>query len=76
MRLKVYNKFVHLLTSGQFKKKINMTLQKLLYPTAAFFQDKMLPTMETGLGRIELSKYFNTSQEYLTSFGDIASYKQ
>ena len=37
LRLKIYNKLVHLLTSGQFKKKINMTLKKLLYPTTAFY---------------------------------------
>jgi hypothetical protein len=40
-RLKVYNKFVHLLTCEQFKKKVSMNLKKLLYPSYGFYLDKM-----------------------------------
>ena len=36
-RLKIYNKFVHLLTCGQYKKKINMALNDLLLPGISFY---------------------------------------
>lgn len=71
-RLKVYNKPVHLLTSGQFKKKIGMDLFKLLFPSPAFYQEKVLPTQEEGLSRIELSNYFHSFEEYRSSFGRMA----
>ena len=54
-RLKVYNKVVHLLTAGQFKKKVNTELKKIMYPSTSFFQDKILPAKNHGLSRIEVS---------------------
>jgi hypothetical protein len=36
-RLKVYNKSVHLLTCGQFKKWLNMRTKELLKPSQAFY---------------------------------------
>lgn len=59
-RLKVYNKPVHLLTSGQFKKKIGMDLFKLLFPSPAFHLEKMLPTSEEGFVRVESSQYVHS----------------
>ena len=40
-RLKIYNKFVHLLTCGQFKKIVHTGIDKLLQPSTFFFQDKI-----------------------------------
>jgi len=40
-RVKVYNKSVHLLTCGQFKKWLNMRTKELLKPSQAFYQRKI-----------------------------------
>jgi hypothetical protein len=74
--VKVYNKFEHLLVSGQFKKKINMHVDKLLHPPLAFYHDKMLPAMETGLSRIELSKYYHSFEDSSMRMGDIPAYEE
>ena len=73
-RLKVYNKFVHLLTCGQYKKKINMALDDLLLPGLSFYQDKIRPCLDEGLSRIELSNYFYSTQNYVEKFGAIKDY--
>jgi hypothetical protein len=44
LRVKVYNKSVHLLCSGQFKKWINMKIKDLLQPSQAFYQRKIQPS--------------------------------
>lgn len=41
-----------------------MHLDKLLNPPIAFFHDKMLSSMDTGLSRIELSNYFNSFEDF------------
>jgi hypothetical protein len=41
-----------------------MHLDKLLNPPIAFFHDKVLPSQETGLSRIELSNYFNSFKDF------------
>lgn len=41
-----------------------MTIDKLLYPTQAFLHDKILPTLEYALSRIELSNYFHSFKDY------------
>ena len=57
-RLKIYNKYVHLLTSGDFKREtIHSQLKKLAYPSIKFFQEKVICTQDEGLSRIEYSKY-------------------
>lgn len=43
-RVKVYNKSVHLLTSGQFKKWLTMDLDKLITPEQAFYMKKVQPS--------------------------------
>ncbi len=53
-----------------------MTLDKLIYPTQAFLHDKMLPTLECGLSRIELSNYFNSFDDYFDNLGAIDYYNQ
>ena len=58
-RMKIYNKLVHFVTCGQFKKTVNMALDKLLFPSLAFYQNKIQPTLKEGLSRIEYSSYFN-----------------
>ena len=63
-RLKAYNKFEHYLACGQFKKSINMALDKLMYPSTAFYQRKTQPALDKGLSRIEHSVYCNTYEEY------------
>ena len=40
-RVKVYNKSVHLLTTGKFKKWLNMRTKDLLKPNQAFYQHKI-----------------------------------
>ena len=54
-RVKVYNKGVHLMTCYQFKKWLSMGLHKLLNHSVSsdFYIDKLLPTMDLGLSRIE-----------------------
>ena len=68
-RIKIYNKWVHLLTCGQFKKSLSMNFRKLLKPTLDFYMDKMKPSMELGLTRIEQSTYFNSRNDW-ESLGD------
>lgn len=75
-RVKIYNKFVHLLCSGQFKKKINMHLDKLLNPPIAFFHDKMLPSVNSGLSRIELSNYFHSFGEFNAGIDNIPEFER
>ena len=74
-RIKIYNKWVHLLTSGQ-KKWISMNLHKMFNPTLAFFTDKLLGTMDSGLSRIELSHYFYSAKDFEKTFGDIDFYEK
>jgi hypothetical protein len=74
-RIKIYNKWVHLLTSGQ-KKWISMNLHKLLDPTIAFFTDKILNTMDAGLSRIELSNYFYPANDFEKAFGNNSFYEK
>lgn len=45
-----------------------MALNKLLYPSLAFYQNKIKPTLETGLSRIEYSAYFNSYEDYNLRF--------
>lgn len=52
-----------------------MAISKLLYPSIAFLQDKLLPTLEEGLSRIELSNYFNSWDNYRDNIGAINSYR-
>lgn len=59
-RTKIYNKWVHLKTCGQFKKWLGMGIGKLLHPTLDFFLDKLQPAMDLGLSRIEQSIYFSS----------------
>jgi hypothetical protein len=40
-RTKIYNKWAHLLTCGQFKKSLSMNIRKLLKPSLDFYLDKM-----------------------------------
>ena len=53
-----------------------MNLHKLLDPTIAFFTDKILNTMETGLSRIEMSNYFYSANDFEKAFGDINFYEK
>lgn len=42
-----------------------MALDKLMLPSTAFYQQKTQAALETSLGRIELSKYCNSYEEYV-----------
>lgn len=53
-----------------------MNLHKLLDPTIAFLTDKLLPTMDTGFSRIELSNYFYSADDFEKTFGDIEFYEK
>ena len=46
-----------------------MNVRKLLKPSLDFYMDKMKPSMELGLTRIEQSVYFNLSTDW-ESLGD------
>lgn len=59
-RLKIYNKLVHLWTSGQFKKWLNMNAHKIFNASQPFYFDKIQPGTEEGLSRIEHSLYFHS----------------
>jgi hypothetical protein len=56
-RIKVYNKWVHFLTSSQ-KKWLSMNLNKLFDSNMSFYIDKIQSTSKHGFSRIELSDYF------------------
>jgi hypothetical protein len=73
-RIKVYNKWVHLLTSGQ-KKWISMNLNKIFDSNVSFYIDKILSTREHGFGRLELSDYFYSKEDSNLFFKSIASYE-
>ena len=77
-RVKVYNKSVHLLISGQFKKWLTMDLDKLLTPEQAFYMKKVQPSQNDGLSRIEVSLYFESEDEWneqvTTGFTDAISH--
>jgi hypothetical protein len=45
-----------------------MALNKLMYPPLAFYQNKIHPTLDVGLSRIEYSAYFNSWEDYNQRF--------
>lgn len=63
-RLKVYNKWVHLLSTTSFKAKLSMGTNKLFKAPLAFHQKKLQPSFNDGFTRIELSSYFNSADEW------------
>ena len=42
-----------------------MNIGKLLKPSLDFYLDKLQPSMDLGLSRIEQSIYFNSKSEWL-----------
>ena len=73
--MKIYNKWVHLLTSGQ-KKWLSMNLKKILEPNMSFYLDKVVPTKDHGFSRIEVSKYFYSQEEWTKSCHSITPYEK
>ena len=51
-----------------------MALNKLMYPPLAFYQNKIHPTLDVGLSRIEYSAYFNSWGYYNQRFSVQAEY--
>ena len=75
-RTKIYNKWAHLLTCGQFKKSLSMNIRKLLKHSLDFYLDKISPSMERGLTRIEHSLYFNSSADWESLADDLAPFEE
>ena len=53
-----------------------MDLKKLLEPTLSFYLDKITPTKECGFGRIEVSNYFYSQDEWFKSCRSITPYEK
>lgn len=52
-----------------------MALEKLFFPPTSFYLDKILPTIEKGLSRIELSNYFYNFTEYVEKIDKVESFE-
>ena len=75
-RLKIYGKWVHLLSTVSFKAKVSMGTSKLMQAPLAFHQNKIQPSFNDGITRIELSSYFYSVQEWKNKALNVASWEQ
>lgn len=63
------------MTCYQFKKWMSMGLRKLFKASPDFYLDKLQPSMNSGLTRIEQSLYFNSDLDW-QNFIDLAPVDQ